>query len=348
MSDLRYDPLRRAWVIIAAQRGRRPVDTVSAGSDRVMEDPLRGVSPCPFCPGNEAMTPPEIMSVREQGTDPDSPGWSVRVIPNKYPALTPEAPFTPKDFGPYAAGSGFGVHEVVIETPDDNLEIEDLSIEDLSGLFRVYGQRLKELNGDGRFRAVLIYKNRGAEAGATLGHAHSQIIAMPVMPALMDEELSNCREQFLENGQCLMCTIVSVEIKDKARIVAENDRYLAFAPFPSRTPFEIFIVPRGHLHDFSMVEDAHLSPLAEVFRETLRRLNTALGHPPYNLIFHSSPPPTENKGDSPADPVESYYHWYLQLIPKTTKMAGFEWGTGFSINPTPPEEAAQTLRNIKL
>ena len=348
MSELRYDPLRKNWVIIAAQRGRRPGNFQNAESGSPAAESTLGKTSCPFCPGNEEMTPPEVMAVRQEGTSPDSSGWSVRVIPNKYPALTTATPFNPGNRGTHVSGSGFGLHEVIIETQEHSLEIEDLSVEELGVLFRVYGRRLEELNSDIRFKAVVIFKNRGQEAGATLGHSHSQIMALPVIPNLIDDELSSCRDHLDKSGQCLMCSIIEEEIRDGARVVVEDDRFLVFAPFPSSTPFELFIVPRKHLHDFSMVEEADLRGLASVFKETLQRLNAAMDKPPYNLIYHSSPPSGSSKVKSPPDPVGRYYHWYIQISPKTTKPAGFERGTGIAINPTPPEEAAEVLRNIKI
>jgi len=348
MSELRYDPFKRTWVIIASERGQRPSDNQFPESDTVQGEMAAGGTACPFCPGNEAMTPPEILAIREPDTGPDTPGWKVRVIPNKYPALTTESPFSPEVLGPHMIGAGFGIHEIIIETPEDNLPIEDLPVEHLADVLKIYVERLSELNGDGRFRTVLLFKNHGAEAGATLGHSHSQIMAIPVVPNLITDELSSCREHFHKSGRCMMCRIIEEETQERVRVVVEDDRYLVFAPFSSSVPFELRIVPREHCQDFSRVEDADLTHLSEVMKQTLKRLNTALDDPPYNFILHTSPPPPVKKGDESSGLVEEYYHWYFELTPRTTRPAGFEWGTGFFINPTAPEEAAEVLRNIKI
>ncbi|TNF48320.1 galactose-1-phosphate uridylyltransferase, partial [bacterium] len=288
----------------------------------------------------------EIYAIREPDTGPDTPGWRVRVIPNKYPALTTGSVFRPQFHGPHMIGEGFGIHEIVIETPEDNLQIEDLPVGHLAEVLGVYRMRLGELNGDGRFRTILIFKNRGVEAGATLGHSHSQIMAIPVVPNLIADELISCLEHFQENGQCMMCRIIEEETQDQVRVVDESDGYLVFAPFSSSVPFELRIVPREHDEDFSRIEDADLLQLSRIMKETLKRLNTALDNPPYNLTLHTSPPPPVREGDGPDGPVEDYYHWYFELTPRTTRLAGFEWGTGFFINPTAPEEAAETLRKV--
>ncbi len=348
MSELRYDPFKRTWVIIASGRGQRPRDNRFTESDALPEKMASVDNTCPFCPGNEAMTPPEILAIREPDTGPDTPGWKVRVIPNKYPALTTESPFSPEVLGPHRIGAGFGIHEVVIETPVDNLQIEDLPVEHLADVLKIYAERLAELNTDGRFRTVLIFKNRGVEAGATLKHSHSQIMAIPVVPNLITDELSSCREHFHQSGRCMMCRIIEDEIRERVRVVVEEDRYLVFAPFSSSVPFELRIVPREHCQDFSRVESADLLHLSEVMKMTLKRLNTALADPPYNLILHTSPPPPVNKEDGHAGSVEDYYHWYFELTPRTTRLAGFERATGFFVNPTSPEEAAQILRNIEI
>jgi UDPglucose--hexose-1-phosphate uridylyltransferase len=346
MSELRYDPFKRTWVIIASERGQRPRDNQFPKPDTVQGKMASGGPACPFCPGNEAMTPPEILAIREPDTGPDTPGWRVRVIPNKYPALTTESPFNPEGLGPHLIGAGFGTHEIIIETPEDNLQIEDLPREHLADVLKIYVERLNELNSDGRFRTVLLFKNRGAEAGATIGHSHSQIMAIPVVPRFITDELSSCREHFNESGRCMMCRIIEEETQERVRVVVEDERYLVFAPFSSSVPFELRIVPREHCQDFSRVEDADLTHLSEVMKQTLKRLNTALDDPPYNFILHTSPPPPVKKGDEPSGPVEEYYHWYFELTPRTTRSAGFERGTGFFINPTAPEEAAETLRNV--
>lgn len=341
MSELRYDPLKQNWVIIATERAVRPMH-FNRGEERPAEGSCKT---CPFCPGNESRTPPEIMAIREPDTAPNTPGWKVRVIPNKFPALSLENP--PKRYGRgnYDIVSGFGVHEVVVETPEDSLQMVDFSIQQLRDVFFTYRERLRDLKKDERLRYIMVFKNYGQEAGASLFHSHSQIIGIPVTPNLVATELASARDYYGQKERCMMCDILYQEVQDGERVVINQEKFIAYAPFASSFPFELRIVPKDHSHDFGSADENTLQHFASVVKEVLQRLKKVLNDPPYNFILHTSPPQTRRPGkpDYWAS-IENDFHWYLELIPRMTMVAGFEWGTGFHINPTSPEDAAGFLR----
>ena len=333
MPELRKDPVVGRWVIISTERSRRPTNFTPV----VMEKSDAG---CPFCPGNEDNTPPEVMAFRPAEGRPNGPGWSVRVVPNKFPALQIEGTLDRRGEGLYDKMNGVGAHEVVIETPDHTQDLADLSVEHLQLVLEAYRQRAVDLHRDRRFRYVLIFKNHGAQAGATLEHPHTQLIATPIVPKLVQEELDGARRYFELKERCVFCDIVQQETDEMngRRVVSTSERFVALEPFAPRFPFETWILPREHDASFQNVTDAgEFADLARILKDTLARLNLALDHPPFNFVIHTSP---VSDGDL------EYYHWHLEIIPSLSRVAGFEIGSGFHINPTPPEDAAQYLREI--
>ncbi|MBI4397914.1 MAG: galactose-1-phosphate uridylyltransferase [Candidatus Omnitrophica bacterium] len=339
MAELRKDPVTGRWVIISTTRGKRPNHFNHEVKD--MGDP----SACPFCPGNESKTPPEISSLRRDSSGPNSPGWQIRVIPNKYPALGIDEPLTKKGVGMYDLMAGFGAHEVVIETPDHHKAIHDLSIEEIKEVLTVYQNRLEDLHRDVRFRYVLIFKNEGPQAGATLSHSHSQIIATPVTPIRVKEELQGAERYFHHKERCLYCDVMHQEKDFGIRIVYENDYYISFCPFASRFPFELIFLPKYHQMDF-YASRSHLHEMAQAFKITLDKLSLALNKPQYNYIIHTAPNRFSRRGYWHT--IQEDFHWHIEIMPRLTKVAGFEWGSGFYINPTPPEDAAKYLREISV
>ena len=332
MSELRKDPIVGRWVIISPERGKRPSDYATQKREE------RGGF-CPLCPGNEALTPPEIFAFRETGTRPDSPGWSIRVVPNKFPALRSEGGGEPHSDGFFEWMRGVGEHEVVIETPDHNVELPGLPLDHIKKILFVFKLRMEELAKDARFRYVVIFKNRGKEAGASLQHSHSQIIALPIVPKRVHEELEGGRHFYGEKGKCVFCEMMAQERNQGIRIVEENEDFIAFAPFAARFPFETWIFPRSHNSHYSVIEQSQYRTLAEILSRTLKRIDEVLETPPYNMVVHTAP---LMEGELP------YFHWHIEIIPKVTRIAGFEWGTGFYINPTPPELSAAYLREVVL
>lgn len=340
MSELRHDPIQKRWVIIATERGRRP-------SDFLVEPEPTETRFCPFCKGNEGKTPPEIYAIRENSSSPNSPGWSIRVVPNKFPALAIEGDLNREGIGVFDQMNGIGAHEVVIESPHHDIDLAYQPLDHLTRILQTYQNRIKDLMNDERLRYILVFKNHGSVAGASLSHPHTQIIATPVTPRIVSMELESAREHYERKERCLFCDIISQEIKDGVRVVTQNDDYICFAPFASRFPFEIFLVPIKHHHDFSGISPDELAGLAASLKDILTRLKQSLNNPPYNFVLHTAPN-TKAKGRRPThwQTLPYDFHWHIEIIPRLTKMAGFEWGTGFYINPTPPEDAAKYLREI--
>ncbi len=339
MSELRWDPLKNNWTIITQGRSRRPQDFIQQRSQIEMAS-------CPFCNGNEAKTPPEIYAYRPNGSQPNQPGWQVRVIPNKFPALRIEGELDNQAEGLYDRMNGIGAHEVIIEHPDHERSMADLTAEEISEVLKAYRTRMLDLRNDSRFRYIFVFKNFGVEAAANVPHSHSQLIAVPLIPPVITSELSACRQHFERKERCLICDLLSQERNSKLRVVRDDGNFLVYAPFASSVPFELMVAPLEHSHDFTLQTDQQLLLLADTLRDTLRRLRAVLRDPPYSFILHSAPPMHLRWGrpDYWAS-LPSDYHWHIEIAPKLTRVAGFEWGSGFQINPTAPEEAADFLRN---
>lgn len=344
MPELRKDPISDRWVIIATERGRRPSDFKEGGAGKVTEGKF-----CPFCEGQEAVTPREIIAWRKPGSEPNKPGWSVRATPNKFPALVIEGEVNRTGIGLFDMMSGIGAHEVIVETPKHGENLAEMDETQIDKILWAYKSRISDLEKDKRFRYVLVFKNYGEAAGASLEHAHSQLIATPITPRYIKLELTNSREYFHEKERCIFCDLIRQEIGDGSRIVSENEYFVSFTPFASRSPFEIWIMPRRHQHDFSIITDEERIQLARLLKDTMVRLKKTLNDPPYNYMIHTSPNMVPRAGKPDYWGTVQYdFHWHIEIVPRLTKQAGFEWGTGLYICPTPPEEAAKYLREIKI
>jgi UDPglucose--hexose-1-phosphate uridylyltransferase len=324
MSEMRKDPLTGRWVIIAADRLQRPNDF------RKSEQPSLAL--CPFCPGHEDLTPPEILAFR------DGSGWSVRVVPNKYPALRVEGAQERTGAGLFDRMTGVGAHEVIIETPDHRADLGDLPATRVEGVLWAWSERMRDLARDLRLRCALVFKNHGEAAGASLQHPHSQLLALPVVPSIVQAKLDGASAHHQQKERCLVCDIVRQEREDGARIVWENEACVALAPWAPRTPFETWIVPKAHASQFEDEPRSALLPVAEAVRTVLRKLSVALQRPAYNLVLHSGPLRERSL---------PYYHWHIEVLPTVAMSAGFEAGSGYAINPVPPEESAAFLRKVR-
>ncbi len=332
MPELRKDPIIGRWVIISTERGKRP-------SDFGITMEKKGSKLCPFCPGNESATPPEIIAFRPDNTKPNTPGWALRVISNKFPALKIEGDLNRVGIGIFDKMNGIGAHEVIIETPDHFKDFADFDNEKALNIIWAYRMRILDLKKDPRFKYIIVFKNHGQAAGASLEHSHSQLIATPIVPKRVAEELEGALKYYQYKERCIFCDIIRQEMGDGERVVSRNDNFIALEPFAPRLPFETWILPTKHYSALEDIAEKELPDLASILRETLKRLSLSLNNPPYNFILHSRPVEEEGK---------IYYHWHIEIMPKLTKVAGFEWGTGFYINPTTPEDAAKYLREIKL
>ncbi|HTQ23123.1 MAG TPA: galactose-1-phosphate uridylyltransferase [Candidatus Binataceae bacterium] len=327
MPELRKDPVVGRWVIMATERGKRP-------SDFKMVREQRKGPPCAFCPGMEHMTPPEVLAYRDNGSPPNGPGWRVRGISNKFPALRIEGRAGRRGEGLYDLMNGIGAHEVLIESPDHDRGLADLELHQIEELLWAYRERVQDLAQDERFRYVLIFKNHGAEAGASLEHPHSQLIALPILPLNVQQELRGASDYYSLKERCIFCDIVEQEGQDRRRVVFENDEFIAASPFAARFPFELWLIPKVHGSHFEQAA-ASYPGLADALRASLRALKRSLDDPPFNYIIHSAPL---------REAQSKHYHWHMEITPALTKVAGFEVGTGFYINSVPPENAAEVLR----
>lgn len=332
MPELRKDPIVGRWVIISTERGKRPTDFPSVTKTR--EPRL-----CPFCSSNEGSTPSEVFAIRNNGSKPNSPGWSLRVVPNKFPALKIEGDLNREGVGIFDKMNGIGAHEVIIETPDHMKDLVDIDTEDFKNVIRAFRERIIDLKKDPRFKYILVFKNQGEAAGASLEHAHSQLIATPILPKRVMEELDGAKQYYDYKERCIYCDIVRQELSDNVRLIGFNDMFIAVEPFASRFPFETWVLPRFHESSFETIKGEAITQLVPILRDTLKRLSKALNNPPYNMMIHTSP--LDNS-------YHKEYHWHIELIPKLVKVAGFEWGTGFYINPTLPEDAARYLNEIDI
>lgn len=332
MPELRKDPIVGRWVIISTERSKRPRDY------DISKMMTKEGGFCPFCRGNEGATPPEVFAYREDGSGPNSEGWSLRVIPNKFPALRIEGELDREGVGVYDKMSGIGAHEVIIESPDHEKTMADLTEVEMERVMLAYKDRIKDLMQDQRLRYVLVFKNQGAAAGASLEHTHSQLIALPIIPRTVSEELGGTLAYYKLKERCIFCDIIRQESKDGSRVVLENEHFIVICPYAPRFPFEMWVLPKAHYSNYEQCGKEEYSSLARIMSLTLKKLDTALNGPPYNFILHTSPINTDEE--------TKYYHWHFEIMPTLTKVAGFEWGTGFYINHTPPEDAAEYLRSI--
>jgi UDPglucose--hexose-1-phosphate uridylyltransferase len=333
MPELRKDAVTGRWVIISTERRKRPSDF------RLERPAVIREEFCPFCTGREQMTPPEVLAFRHNGSGPNGPGWDLRVVPNKFPALQVEGSLDRQGEGLFDRMNGIGAHEVIIESPDHGKTLASMSEAEIERVLWAFRERIADLKRDIRFRYILVFKNHGAAAGATLEHSHSQLIALPIVPDFVREEIDGAKQHFAAKERCVFCDIIRQEVTAGKRIIHENADIVAIAPYAPRFPFETWLLPRTHYARFEDTPRQVFESLARMLKTVLMRMNKALESPDYNLIIHNSPFSETQAND--------YYHWHLELMPKLTRTAGFEWGTGFYINPTSPEEAAQVLRNAK-
>ncbi len=328
MPELRRDPIIGRWVIIASERGKRPYDFV------LEKDKTKGGF-CPLCPGHEHTTPPEVLVYGRPDHNPNGPGWRLRVVPNKFPALIIEGDLDKRGEGIYDKMNGIGAHEVIIESPNHHETLAEMDVEQLVLVFRAYKDRIIDLARDMRFKYIIVFKNFGRAAGASLEHSHSQLIALPIVPQIIQEELDGCMRYFDYKERCVFCDIIRQERSQDTRLVDENEDFVTICPFAPRSPFEMWVMPKRHQSRFISMDDSQLYQLARLFSSTMKKLENVLPNVPYNFMLHTAPL---------RDSHLEHYHWHIEIMPKINTVAGFEWGTGFHINTVPPEEAASILR----
>jgi len=338
MPELRKDPVVGRWVIIATERAKRP-------SDFAVPKQTRAATSCVFCGGRERETPPERFALRPESSGPDTPGWQVRVVPNKYPALSGEGDPHREGLGMCDLMDGIGAHEVIVETPEHGKDLAELSEDQIARVLLAYRHRIEALREDSRLKYVLIFKNQGRAAGASLEHAHSQLIATPITPKRVKEKLVGAKRQYDYRRRCIFCDYIKQEIDlFGERLVMDEERFAVLSPFAARFPFEMWILPKQHAADYASISSPEIADLASTLKRILLKLRVTLGDPPFNYVLHQAPFRRPRGGYWTT--IEEDYHWHIELIPRLTRIAGFEWGSGFYINPTPPEVAAETLRDV--
>ncbi|MBX7247016.1 MAG: DUF4921 family protein [Candidatus Sumerlaeaceae bacterium] len=334
MSTLRKDPLSHGWVIYTDEEYQKP-----EAPARVVNMPAGG---CLYCEKNESMTLPEVAAYRQGGLK-NGPGWTVRAVPNAHAVLHIEGKTNRRGEGLYDMMNGIGAHEVIVETPDHSALLHLSSVEKIAEILHMLRDRMNDLMRDPRFRYMQIFRNYGDVAGAVHPHPHSQIIALPIVPRWVYEEINHAQEYWKIKERCVFCDILAQD-SDGPRMVYENEGFVALTPFASKFPFETWVYPKEHLNSYHLATDESLLVLADAVKSVLTLLATALEDPPYNLIIHSSPAQPEKRYNTPTAKLNDYYHWHIEIIPRATKVAGFEYGTGFYINSVLPEKAAEILR----
>lgn len=338
-------------VLVATARSMRP----KKAEEPAPRDTRKHVEHCPFCTGNEQLTPPEITRV---GTDDE---WQIRIVENLYPVLGDDRAQPNLSFGLQQTIDGYGRHEVIIDNNAHGVAIHEMGEAHLAKLFAAYRDRMQQLyKSDNRLRYVLVFKNFGPAAGASIAHTHSQIIAMPVIPDNVQSEVENSKKFYLAKQQCIFCTLIDEALTYEATIYDKNsgkvsrkinvgqyiidrgEKFIAIKPFASRYEWEVHILPLQHQADFLHVNDEDFADLAKVMQRTMARLDSVLGGVQYNYFLHSLP------HDTDCEDCHSSYHWHLEICPRTSIPTGFELGSGLYVNTVSPEEAAEQLRNAEL
>ncbi len=333
MPELRQDLITREWVVIATERSRRPNDFRKTGEDGAPKPEF--VPNCPFCVGNEGMTPPEVDAFRDPETAPDTPGWWVRTVPNKFPALAPQGDLTSRTHGIYTLTDGVGAHEVIIETPVHNQTPSTMPASQWREVVRMYQVRLQRLAQDPRYQCLLVFRNEGKPAGASLEHPHSQLVALPFVPPVLRAQIEGIARFQAEQARHPYEVILEYELCEGTRVVLDTPHHLVYAPYASRSPFEVHILPKQRRAHFADLPDEERDAFAAVLQETLKRLDATLGTPAYNFMLFTAPVNTN---------PEAEFWWFLRLVPRLSIDAGFELGTGVGINITAPEDTARFLR----
>ena len=364
MTELRRDPINKRWVIIASGRAKRP--------EHFKRDKKHSnaVVACPFCPGDEGKkTPPEIATFPDRRPR-NSSDWQVRVIPNKYNAVGIDEKIKIQPFGMYLTITGYGAHEVIIESPNHDVLFEDQPLAHLMLILSAYKERLLDLYKDPNIKQIVLYKNHGSEGGASISHPHSQLITFPIVPQDFKDDLKGAKEYFEKERSCLWCSILKWEMftnysvndedgklirNDPAgiRLVYKNSAFTAYCPFASRYPYEIHIIPRKHSHSFGNIGIQEIRELAEILKVTIKKINVVLKEiysdsAPFNFVLHTSPNLNFQGNGDKFETIKKDFHWHIELYPVLSIQAGVEKGSGLYINVVSPEAAAKELREAQI
>lgn len=338
MNELRRDPVSGRWTIVLIGEEVKIEDLLSVSRSEIKQSG----ETCPFCEGNEHATPPEIFAIRSPDSYPNSPGWKIRVIPDQNPILQRHGDIDNRAEGMYDVLNGIGAHEILIEHPHHNINIPEFSTDHMVDILKTMQFRIKELKKDPRFRYVLIHKNYGEATGNTLRHAYSQILATPITPRRIHDELFNAKEYFGYKERCVFCDIVEEEVQRQKRVVLDDGKFVVFEPFASGRPFETWIVPREHETFFENNEN--LRPLGETFITIMTKIKKLLDDPSYLITLHNGPNISVSVKRGYWKTLKQDFHWHFEIVPRLRSRSSFELGSGIPINPVAPEVAAQMLR----
>ncbi len=330
MPELRLNLITKEWVIIATERAKRPEDFKSRIRKKVLP---HFVGICPFCPGNETKTPEEVFRIS------DGDQWKIRIVPNKFPALHREAERIRINKGIKHIISGFGVHDILIETPLHNMSTALLPLDQVAMIIRTYKRRFIELYSNPKIGHIIIFKNHGEGAGTSLEHPHSQIIGTPVTPFQIRDRLEEAIRFFDITGECLICKTMAEEREEGTRVVFESEHFITFIPYAAISAFHMWIFPKRHAAAFSDITETEISDLALNLKTVLAKLYLGLNNPDFNYAIRSN---------RITDAKSEYFHWYISIVPRVSTTAGFELGTGMFINTALPEESAEFLRTFKV
>jgi UDPglucose--hexose-1-phosphate uridylyltransferase len=333
MSEIRQDPTTKEWVIITTERSKRPSDFIHL---ELRNEKSSTIKSCPFCPGNESMTPPEVLSYKNVNTN----SWQVRVFDNMFPAVTSgDSTLRKIDHGIFLSMAGIGHHEVIVETPAHHKTLALMNDVEISEVLRAYRERYEAMVQIPSVKSIIIFKNHGLRAGTSLEHPHSQLVATAIVPRHMRMQYEVAIRYYDDNGRCLYSDLIARELEAGTRIVLETERFVVFHPFASHRPFETWIMPRNDQSSFAQSSIEDIQCLASVLRLTLLKLYNGLNNPDYNLVIDNPPVGEEHTG---------FYQWHIRIIPRITETAGFEIGSGIFMNTALPEETAQFIRNVRV
>jgi UDPglucose--hexose-1-phosphate uridylyltransferase len=338
MHELRKDILLGRWVAICST-SRAPAEYPLTHEER------NGQDNCALCSGNEHETLREIASIRKPSTQRNAPGWWVRAIPSFHPLFQIEGELGRKGVGIYDMMNSIGANEILIESPEHNRRPEDLGIEQMSRVITLYRDRVADLHKDARLRYVLIYKDSGKEAGAIFSHPVSFLMATPVIPRTVKDELDNAKLYYSYKERCIFCDIMNEELRVGERIILETRNFVAFCPYAGQFPFESWIVPKRHCCAFHEITDDEIEDMGLILMSVLQKLRKVFNNPPFNYYIHTAPNRVPRRGHWHT--LGEDFHWHLELIPRLVRTSGFEWGSGFYVLYTSPENAAKYLREVE-
>lgn len=336
MHELRKDPLLGRWVAVLS-------DSKAPGEYRVPSEDIEELN-CILCSGREKETPPEITAIRREGTQPNTPGWWARVIPSFKPILQIEGDLGRRGVGMYDRMNSIGANEILIETPEHNKRPEDMGFEQMVRILTIYKNRIADLERDSRMRYIFIYKDSGKGAGAVYSHPHSQIVATPVIPKHVKEELDGTKQYYSYKERCIFCDMMREELRSGDRIIFETRNFVAFCPYAPTFPFEFWIMPKRHSCTFQDISRDEIDDLGLMLSSVIKNMRLILKEPPYNYVIHTAPNriPRRNHWHT----LGEDFHWHIEIIPRLARTSGLELGSGFYVLTTSPEDAAKYLREV--